>query len=325
MKGIPEAKTMNGKKIVVTGGSGFIGSNLVKHLMDRNEVIVVDNFSTGRRVNLEGLERSITLVEGSITDTDLMMKTLKEVDYVFHLGALPSVPRSVNDPITSNLTNVNGTLNTLVAARDNNVEKVVFASSSSAYGDTPVLPKVETMAVNPMSPYALTKVAGEYYTTLFHSLYGLRTTALRYFNVFGPNQDPDSQYSAVIPKFVKAMIQEKSPLIYGDGEQSRDFTFVGDVIQANVKAAGSRKADGEVINVAKGSRTTVNELVHRVIRYFGKEGVITPEYLPPRPGDVKHSLADISKARELLGYEPGHTFESGLGVTLDYFRDLYRI
>ncbi len=314
---------MKGKRIVVTGGGGFIGSNLVKHLMRNNEVIVVDDFSTGRRENLQGIEENITLVTGSITDQELITRLFKDVDYVFHQGALPSVPRSIDDPVTTNLVNVNGTLSVLVAARDNNVEKLVFASSSSAYGDTPTLPKVETMSPHPQSPYAVTKVTGEHYLEIFNNVYELRTTSLRYFNVFGPGQDPDSQYSAVIPKFVRAITNDAPPTIFGDGEQSRDFTYVRDVIQANIRAAESRKADGEMLNVAKGDRTTVNELAGMIIRAFGKKGKIQPEYAPSRPGDVRHSLADISKARELIGYEPKYTLEDGLEETLDYFREYF--
>ena len=313
---------MKGKRIIITGGGGFIGSNLAKALKGDNEVFVVDNFATGRRENLKGVE-DITLIEGSITDKELMLNIMQDADYVFHEGALPSVPRSVQDPVTSNHVNIDGTLNVLVAARDSNVEKLVFASSSSAYGDTPTLPKIETMPPRPQSPYAVTKVAGEYYLKVFNDIYGLRTTSLRYFNVFGPGQDPNSQYSAVIPKFVRAIIEGRPPTIYGDGEQSRDFTFVKDVIQANVKAAESKKADGEVINVAKGDRTTVNELAAMIIRAFGKDGELEPVYEPARPGDVKHSLADISKARELMGYEPEYTLEDGLEETLNYFKEYF--
>jgi len=313
---------MKGKRIIITGGGGFIGSNLAKALKEDNEVFVVDNFATGRRENLKGVE-DITLIEGSITDKELMLNIMQDADYVFHEGALPSVPRSVQDPVTSNHVNIDGTLNVLVAARDSNVEKLVFASSSSAYGDTPTLPKIETMPPRPQSPYAVTKVAGEYYLKVFNDIYGLRTTSLRYFNVFGPGQDPNSQYSAVIPKFVRAIIEGRPPTIYGDGEQSRDFTFVMDVIQANVKAAESKKADGEVINVAKGDRTTVNELAAMIIRAFGKEDELEPVHEPARPGDVKHSLADISKARELMGYEPEYTLEDGLEETLNYFKEYF--
>lgn len=316
---------MKDKRIVVTGGSGFIGSNIVKHLCSDNEVIVVDDFSTGRRENLSGIEDAITLAEGSITDLDLMMSTFRDVDYVLHQGALPSVPRSIDDPVTTNFVNVNGTLNVLLAARDNNVKKVVYAASSSAYGDTPILPKVETMPTCPLSPYAVSKATGEFYMAVFNDVYGLRTTSLRYFNVFGPGQDPTSQYSAVIPKFTRSVINDESPTIYGDGQQSRDFTFVRDVIQANLKAAVSTRADGHVLNVAKGDRTTVNELAAMIIADFGKTGEVEPAHIDPVPGDVRHSLADISKARELMGYAPEYTLEDGLSETLDYFRKYYGV
>lgn len=316
---------MKGKRIVVTGGGGFIGSNIARYLLRDNEVIVLDDFSTGRKENIRGIEEDITLVEGSITDLDLLQRTFHNVDFILHQAALPSVPRSIDDPITSNFVNVTGTLNVLVAARDSNVEKVVFAASSSAYGDTPTLPKVETMPVNPLSPYAVTKVAGEHYMKIFNDVFGLRTTSIRYFNVFGPAQDPTSQYSAVIPKFVRAVINDEPPTIYGDGEQSRDFTFVQDTIQANIKAAESTMADGEVINIAKGDRTTVNELARVIIKDFGKEGTLEPTYLPQQPGDVKHSLADITKARKLMGFEPQYTLEDGLKETLQYFRKYYGV
>lgn len=324
---------MKGKRIVVTGGGGFIGSNIARHLMKDNHVIVLDDFSTGRRENLGGIltndhtsgEEGVTLVEGSITDPGLLATTFSGADYVLHQAALPSVPRSIDDPVTTNLVNVNGTLNVLMAARDANVEKVVFAASSSAYGDTPTLPKVETMPEHPLSPYAVTKVTGEQYMRIFNDIYGLRTTSLRYFNVFGPAQDPTSQYSAVIPNFVRAVIRGEPPTIYGDGEQSRDFTYVADAVQANIRAAESGAADGEVINVAKGDRTTVNQLAALIIDFFGKRGEIEPRYVPERPGDVKHSLADITRGRKLMGYEPEYTLEMGLGETLEYFKAYYGV
>jgi len=312
---------ITGKRVMVTGGAGFIGSNLAEHLAEENRVVIVDNFATGRRENLEWStgNPNVELREGSILDREFLADAMKGIDFVFHQAAIPSVPRSVADPFASNETNVTGTLDVLLAARDEGVEKLVYAASSSAYGDTPVLPKVETMTPNPMSPYALTKLAGEHYCTIFNDIYGLRTTSLRYFNVYGPRQDPTSQYSAVIPKFVSALLGGERPVIYGDGEQSRDFSFIEDVIQANVKAALSKEADGKVINVARFERTTINELARKIGRLLGLEKV-DPVYEPSRPGDVKHSLADISMAQRLMGYEPRFSIDEGLKITVEYFK-----
>ena len=302
---------MQNKKILVTGGAGFIGSNLVEELHETNDVMVLDNLSTGKIENLDGLKT--TFIEGSITDLDDVRKAMKGIDYVFHLGALPSVPRSVRDPVTSNEMNINGTLNVLVAAKDEGVKKVVFASSSSVYGDTPTLPKIETMTPNPLSPYAVTKLTGEYYCSVFHKVYGLSATAVRYFNVYGPRQDPKSEYAAVIPKFISMIRNGQSPVIYGDGEQTRDFTFVRDTVKGTILAALSSKADGQVVNIAGGARISLNELVQRMGQLLDAD--VRPTFTDVREGDVKHSLADIEKAKNLIGYEPKFTLGEGLKIT----------
>ena len=303
---------MQNKKVLVTGGAGFIGSNLVEELHKTNEMVVLDNLSTGKIENLDGLKH--TFIEGSIADLDTIKEAMKGIDYVFHLGALPSVPRSVRDPITSNEMNINGTLNILVAAKDEGVKKVVLASSSSVYGDTPTLPKIETMMPDPLSPYAVTKLTGEYYCSVFYKVYGLRTTAVRYFNVFGPRQDPDSEYAAVIPKFISMIEAGQSPTVFGDGEQTRDFTYVKDTAKGTILAALSEKADGQVVNVAGGKRISLNELIRLMAQYMEKD--VKPTYADTREGDVKHSLADISKAEELMGYRPDYEMEDGLKETI---------
>ena len=306
-------------KYLVTGGAGFIGSNIVDRLVrDGQEVRVIDDFSTGKIENIEHNLDKIELTTGSITDLELVKKAVEGVDYVLHQAALPSVPRSVANPIASNAVNIDGTLNILVAARDAGVKRVVYAASSSAYGDTPTLPKSEDMPPNPLSPYALTKLAGEQYCTIFYRLYGLETVSLRYFNVFGPRQDPTSQYAAVIPKFIEKILAGESPTIYGDGEQTRDFTFVTNNVEANLLACTAPNVGGEVINVACGERYSLLQLVELINETLGTK--IEPIFEPGRPGDVKHSLADISKARELLGFKPLVDFEEGLKLTIDHLR-----
>ena len=309
---------MNGKNVVVTGGAGFIGSNLVRALLGENEVIVIDDLSTGNLENIRDLidNQSIMFIEGSITDLNLLNKTFKNVDYVFHEAAIPSVPRSVKDPIKSNYANVNGTLNVLVAARDNRVEKVVYASSSSVYGDTPVLPKREDMKPIPLSPYAVSKLVGEYYCQVFTEVYRLSTVSLRYFNVYGPRQDPSSEYAAVVPKFITSVLEEKSPIIYGNGEQTRDFTFIKDVINVNILAAKSNTTG--VFNVAGGKQISINELAQLVMKIISKD--IDIVYDDPRPGDIMHSLADISMAKEKLKYKPMFDLTEGLKETLKWFQ-----
>jgi len=307
-------------KYLVTGGAGFIGSNLVKKLLEMNEdVCILDNFATGKRENILPLidNPHLTVIEGDLRSFHIVRTAVKGVDYILHQGALPSVPRSINDPITTNDVNILGTLNILEAAKEFGIKRVVCASSSSIYGNSETLPKVETMPVNPMSPYALTKYAQERYCQIYYNLYGLETVALRYFNVFGPNQDPTSQYSAVIPKFIKLMIEDKEPVIYGDGTQSRDFTYVDNVVYANLLACNAEKAAGEVINVACGESYMLLELVKMINEILGKN--IEPKFDPERPGDVKHSWAGIDKAKELLSYEVKVDFKEGLKRTIEFY------
>lgn len=307
-------------KYLVTGGAGFIGSNIVKKILEQGDFVrVVDNFSTGRRENIaEFLQNSNSeLIEGDLTNLETAKNVVRGMDFVLHQAAVPSVPRSIEDPITSNRANIDATLNLLVAARDEKVKKVVYASSSSVYGDNPDLPKREDFPVRPISPYALTKYAGERYCQIFWNIYGLPTTCLRYFNVFGPKQNPFSQYSAVIPKFIDCFLEDKSPVIFGNGEQSRDFTFVDNVVSANLLAAKSEKGNGEVFNVACNERTSLNELVGFLAKISGED--ISPEYKDARVGDVLHSQADISKIGEALGYNPIIKFEEGLRKTFDWY------
>ena len=306
---------MNGKKVIITGGAGFIGSNLAEILAETNEVTVFDNLSTGNKANIQNLD--VNFIEGSIIDIGLLKSEFAGIDYVFHLAALPSVPRSINDPILVNQVNITGTLNVLVATRDAGVKKVVFAASSSAYGDTPTLPKVETMPPNPLSPYAITKLAGEYYCKVFYQIYGLPTAAVRYFNVYGPRQNPNSEYAAVIPKFIKALNENRPPIIYGDGEQTRDFTFVKDAAMGTIKAAEAPESNGKVTNLAGGQRISLNKLTETLKAKMGKQDIL-PIYEKSRDGDVKHSLADISLAKS-FGYAPKHDIDSGLEQTISYF------
>ena len=303
-------------KVVVTGGAGFIGSNLAGELLKQFEVTVIDDLSTGRLENLKDILDRVELIRGSITDLGLLQEAFAGASVIFHQGAVPSVQRSVDNPLASNQANLDGTLNVLVAARDCGAKKVVYASSSSVYGDTPTLPKREDMIPNPKSPYAVSKLAGEYYAQVFSELYGLRTISLRYFNVFGPRQDPKSEYAAVIPRFIVRMLEDKPPVIFGDGEQTRDFTFVKDVVKANILAMES-DAQG-TFNIACGQRTSLNELAARITAILGMS--IRPIYEAPRPGDIRDSLADISAARERLGYEPEFDLQTGLQETVRWFQ-----
>jgi len=309
---------------LVTGGAGFIGSNLTEALLaDGRRVRVLDNFLTGKRENLAGVtERygdAFELVEGDLRDPAAVARAVKDVRHILHQGALPSVPRSVADPVLSNEINVGGTVNLLVAARDAGVERVVFAASSSAYGDTPELPKRETMTPRPKSPYAAQKLAGEHYMRIFWEVYGLQTVNLRYFNVFGPRQDPMSMYAAVIPRFITAVLSGDPPTVYGDGGQTRDFTFIDNVVQANLAACeATTDACGKVFNIACGERISLLEILAQVYRLAGRR--VDPRFEPPRRGDVRDSLADITAARDLLGYDPVAAFPEGLAKTFDFFR-----
>jgi UDP-N-acetylglucosamine/UDP-N-acetyl-alpha-D-glucosaminouronate 4-epimerase len=306
-------------RFLVTGGSGFIGSNIVEELLRRGEeVTVLDNLATGREENLAAVRDKITFHKLDIRDLDQIRPAFQGADYVIHLAALPSVPRSVADPITSNAVNLDGTLNVLVAARDAKVKRVVFSASSSAYGDNPVLPRVETHAPRPMSPYALTKLGGEYYCRIFTNLYGLETVALRYFNIFGPRQNPDSPYTGVLSIFISSYLRGTIPTIFGDGEQSRDFTFVENAVDATLRACTAPEASGKVVNVGAGARHTLNEIIAMLNKIFSRE--VNPNYGPVRQGDVRESHADISLARKLLGYEPRVRFEEGLRRTVEWYR-----
>jgi nucleoside-diphosphate-sugar epimerase len=305
-------------KVLVTGAGGFIGSHLTEHLVERGfDVRALDNFSTGRRENLLRLADDVEIVEGDIQSYERAHTGVRGCEVVFHQAALPSVPRSVRDPLTSNASNVIGTLNVLLAARDSGVRRVIFASSSSLYGANPQLPKREDQSAVPISPYAVAKLAGEGYCRSFHHVYGLETVALRYFNVFGPRQDPLSEYAAVIPNFITAALNGRSPTIYGDGTQSRDFTYVENVVAANLLAMDAADAAGLTMNIACGERFTLNELLADIADITGTE--VQAHYAAQRSGDVPHSQADISLAREVLGYEPQVQLREGLTRTVEYY------
>jgi len=314
-------------RYTVTGGAGFIGSHLSEELIRRGHTVrVVDDFSTGKRGNVDAAARAagvpvsaIQLVEGDLADLEVARRAVDGADYVLHQAAIPSVPRSVKDPITSNRANIDGTLNVLVAARDARVKRLIFAGSSSEYGDTPTLPKHEDMPTNPLSPYALQKAVGEEYLKLFTRLYGLETVSIRYFNVFGPRQDPGSPYSGVISLFIKWLLAGERPTIYGDGEQTRDFTYVANVVDGVLRACEAPGASGESINVATEGRVSLNQLLGELQRIIGTR--LEPIYGPPRVGDVRDSQASIAKARRILGYEPSVPFEEGLRRTVAWFRE----
>jgi UDP-glucose 4-epimerase len=310
---------VKGKKVLITGGAGFIGSHIAEGLYGDNDVIVLDDLSTGRRGNLSTFGDGINFREGSILDADTLRDLMKDVDFVFHEAALPSVERSVKDPRTTNQMNLSGTLNVLEAARKNNVEKVVYASSSSVYGASPTLPKVEDMKPEPLSPYGVSKLAGEHYCRIYHEVFELRTTSLRYFNVYGPRQDPDSDYAAVVPRFVTWATSGEKLVIFSDGDQMRDFTYVSDTVEANLLAADKKSCDGEVLNIACGSTTTINDLAQMVFELTGENTGI--EYAPPRPGEIRDSWADISKAEKMLGFEPKFSMKEGLKLTVKSFTD----
>jgi UDP-glucose 4-epimerase len=306
-------------KALVTGGAGFIGSNLVDALLTRgDEVVILDNFASGRRERLAEFGERVRVVEGDLRSYERVHAAVRGVDVVFHQGALPSIPRSIQDPLTTDAVNVDGTLNVLLAARDEHVRRVVFASSSSIYGDAPGLPRVETQAASPLAPYPVSKLAAESYCRAFWKVYSLETVSLRYFNVFGPRQDPTSQYAAAVPRFVKRLLEGEQPIVYGDGEQRRDFTFVGDVVQANLLAAETDGIGGETFNVATGRSRTVNELAGSLASILGVD--LEPQHVEPRAGDIRDSAANIDKAKNILGFGPSEGFEEALRVTAEFFR-----
>ena len=308
------------EKFLVTGGAGFIGSNIAAKLVSQGCFVrVVDNLLTGKKSNLAAILDKIDFIEADMGDEKVASYAMKGIDVCLHQGALPSVPRSVDDPAATHKHCVDATFTLLLAARDACIKRFVYASSSSAYGDTPTLPKVESMPPQPLSPYAVGKLAGEYYCSVFYKVFGLETISLRYFNVFGPHQDPTSQYAAAIPAFVTAILEDQPPTVFGDGEQSRDFTYVDNVVEANLLAARVKHTTGEVLNIACGQAVTVNETIDVINELLGKN--IEPLYDAPRPGDVRHSLADITLAQQIIGFEPTVPFKQGLQKAIDWYRD----
>ncbi|MFC1604343.1 SDR family oxidoreductase [Planctomycetota bacterium] len=308
------------EKFLVTGGAGFIGSNICKRLVSQDCFVrVVDNLLTGKKSNLAGVIDKIEFIQADMGDSEVAQSAMKDIDVVLHEGALPSVPVSVENPAATHKHCVDATFTLLLAARDAGIKRFIYAASSSAYGDAPTSPKVETMPTSPLSPYAVAKLTGEYYCSVFYNIYGLETVSLRYFNVFGPQQDPKSQYAAAIPAFVTAILKDEPPTIYGDGEQSRDFTYIDNVVDANLLAARAKRTQGEVVNIACGQAVTVNEIIDLINNLLGKS--VKPTYTPPRPGDVKHSLADITAARKLIEFEPVVQFKDGLQKAIDWYRE----
>lgn len=308
------------EKFLVTGGAGFIGSNICKKLVSQGCFVrVLDNLLTGKKSNLVSVMDKIEFIEADMGDELLAGSAMKDIDVVLHQGALPSVPKSMDDPAATHKHCVDATFTLLLAARDAGIKRFVYASSSSAYGDTPTLPKVETMATNPLSPYAVAKLVGEQYCSVFYKAFGLETISLRYFNVFGPFQDPTSQYAAAIPAFVTAILKDQPPTIYGDGEQSRDFTYIDNVVEGNLLAARANKTEGQVINLACGEVVTVNEIIDMINEIVGKN--VKPIYTDTRPGDVKHSQADITLAKQVIGFEPSVNFKDGLKLAIEWYRN----
>lgn len=306
-------------RYLVTGGAGFIGSNTVDELVRRGHgVVVLDDLSSGKEDNLAEVRSKITFMKGSITDIEVVQKAMVQADYVIHLAARTSVPRSVKDPVDTNRINVDGTLNVLVAARDNKVKRVVFAASSSAYGDTPTLPKSEDMQPVPISPYGVSKFVGELYAQTFGRCYGLENVSLRYFNIFGPRQDPDSPYSGVLSRFSTAFLDSTPPVVFGDGEQTRDFTYVDNAVQANILACEAPSASGRTFNIGTGHAVSLNQVLQMLQKASGK--TLETKYEPPREGDIRDSLADIRLAKEFLGYEPTVLFEEGLERTFSWYQ-----
>jgi UDP-glucose 4-epimerase len=305
---------------LVTGGAGFIGSNIVQTLVEQGQrVRVADDLSTGKRSNLDGLLESVEWIQGDLADLDVARRSVAGADYVIHQAAIPSVPRSVADPLGNNRAGVQATLNLLVAAREAGVRRLVYASSSSVYGEAANGAKNEAMPVRPLSPYGVSKLAAEHYCLAFHTVYGFEAVALRYFNVFGPRQDPTSEYAAVIPRFITALLDRKPPTIYGDGEQTRDFTYVGNIVAANLQALTAPSAAGQTFNIAMGQATSLNQLVDALQELTGVTDV-EPVHADPRPGDIRHSVADVSKARSLMGFTPQINFVDGLRLTVEWFR-----
>lgn len=303
---------------LVTGGAGFIGSHLTKRLVEMGHTVrVLDDFSSGKRENLTSVASAIDLIEGDIRILDDCLNACRDVEIVFHEAAIPSVPKSVDQPLASHDANINGTFNVLTAARERKCRRVIYAASSSVYGDAEVSPKHEKLVPGPLSPYAVQKHAGELYGRVFFECFGLETISLRYFNVFGPSQDPNSQYAAAIPAFVTAILAGESPIVYGDGEQTRDFTFIENVLHGNILAAQVDRTRGQVVNVACGEQISVNGVIARINTVLGKN--VKPRYVPARKGDVKHSLADITLAKSLIGYEPCVVFDEGLRRSIDYY------
>jgi len=306
-------------RYLVTGGAGFIGSNTVDELVRRGHgVVVLDDLSSGKEENLAEIRSKITFIKGSVTDLEIVQKAMFQADYVIHLAARTSVPRSVKDPIDTNRINVDGTLNVLVAARDNKIKRYVFAASSSAYGETPTLPKSEDMPAVPISPYGVSKYVGELYAQTFGRCYGLENVCLRYFNIFGPRQDPDSPYSGVLSRFATAFLESTSPVVYGDGEQTRDFTFIENAVQANILACEAPSASGRIFNIGTGHSVTLNRVLRMFEKIAGK--TVDVKYEPPREGDIRDSLADIRLAQEALGYEPTVLIEEGLERTYAWYQ-----
>lgn len=305
---------------LVTGGAGFIGSHLVRQLVRSGQrVRVFDNYATGKINNLHDVAHNIELVEGDLRDYQAVLRAVKGTEVIFHVGAIPSVPKSIRDPETSDRVNTAGTLNVLQAAVNSGARRVIYSASSSVYGNTNTVPKTEQMVADPMSPYAISKYSGELYCRVFHQIYGLETVSLRYFNVFGPRQDPDSEYAAVIPKFIRAMSLGKQPVIFGDGSQSRDFTYIDNVIRANLLAAHAPRLQGESVNIGCGERVTLNQLVEMIKDVLKTD--ISPIYAAPRQGDVLHSLAAIQAAQTLLGYMPSISLREGLERTIRWFKE----
>ena len=306
-------------KLLVTGGAGFIGSNICRRLVSQGRFVrIIDNLSTGHLHNLDGIIDKVEFIQADMGDPDVARKAMDGIDVVLHQGAVPSVPKSVENPAATHKHCVDATFNLLMAARDAGIKRFVYAASSSAYGESLTLPKIETMQTAPLSPYAVAKLVGEYYCKVFYTVYGLETVSLRYFNIFGPYQDPTSQYAAAIPAFVTSILKDTPPTIYGDGEQSRDFTHIDNVVAANLLAAQAETTHGEVLNIACGEQITINAVIEHINRCVGKS--VKPLYVPDRPGDVKHSMADISLAEKVIGYKPVVQFAEGLEKAIKWYR-----